>query len=236
MSGVSCAPTPIGGVSSRAQSLSRVPGQVLSGMCFWGKSLSHQSVKIIVQWLGMHLSFRLEPPRYMLLILHRLRDWNRRFMGKVSYTRGRWHKALLFCRVVTAFQAAGQKYYWREPDDREKSHDLTSSVLAGNLTLEDPSEREKEAQVRVPPVHDSRDSPFGWFALTPSSTDISQSAGKTSPDKILIEKSPRRRRCFSKLEKERINQVRKSGACQSCRKKRKKVRSTSSSRSPLNLN
>lgn len=34
---------------------------------------------------------------------------------------------------------------------------------------------------------------------------------------------PRKRRCFSKSEKERINQVRKASACQACKKKHKKV-------------
>lgn len=34
---------------------------------------------------------------------------------------------------------------------------------------------------------------------------------------------PRRRRCFSKSEKEEINMVRKKGACATCRKKHRKV-------------
>lgn len=130
--------------------------------------------------------------------------------------------------MISAFQAAGQKHAWRHPEQGGKSHDLTSPLLASSLTLEDPLERRKEAHVQILPVHDYRESAFGCFALTPSSTDISQSAGEISPAKTLIEKRPRRRRCFSKQEKERINQVRKTGACQSCRRKRRKVRSKSS--------
>lgn len=57
-SGVSCVPTPIGRVSSRAQLWSQALGQALSGMCFWGKSWLRLSTKIIVQWPGMHLYFR----------------------------------------------------------------------------------------------------------------------------------------------------------------------------------
>lgn len=152
-----------------------------------------------------------------------MRDWNRRCVEKsISYARGRWYRALLLCRVVSAFQAAGQKHSWRHPDEGVKSHDLGSPGLASNLTLEDRLGRGKESHVRILPVHDSGDSLFGCFALTPSSTDISQSAGKPSHDKILVEKKPRRRRCFSKQEKERISQVRKTGACPSCRRKRRK--------------
>lgn len=47
--GVFYAPTPIDGVSSRAQSKSQVLGQALSGMYFWGGNWWHQSVQIIVQ-------------------------------------------------------------------------------------------------------------------------------------------------------------------------------------------
>lgn len=35
---------------------------------------------------------------------------------------------------------------------------------------------------------------------------------------------PRKRRCFSKSEKERINEVRKVGACPACKKQHKKVK------------
>ena len=171
----------------------------------------------------------------MLLILHRLRDWNRRCMEQtISYTRRRWYRALLLCRVVSAFQAAGQKHYWRHPGEGGKSHDLSVPVLAGNLKFEDPLGREK-TQVQVLTMPDPGDSPFGCFALTATSTDVSQPNGKSSRGKILVEKKPRQRRCFSKQEKERINQVRKTGACQSCRRKRRKVRSRSSTSSASNL-
>lgn len=184
----------------------------------------------------MHLSFGSVIPRYILLILHRLRDWNRQCVEKtISHARGRWYRALLLCRVVSAFQAAGQKQGWGHLDEGTKSHDLRSPVLASNSSLEDQLERKKETHVQILPAHDFGDSPFGCFALTPANTDISQSAGKTSSSKTLIEKKPRRRRCFSKQEKERINQVRKRGACQSCRRKRRKVRSKISTSSTSNL-
>lgn len=163
-------------------------------------------------------------------------DWNMRCVEKsMSHARGRWYRGFLLCRVVSAFQSAGQKNDWSHPVEGGKSHDLNSLVLSRNVPLEDRLEREKEIQVQFSPFHDSRDSSFGCFALTPSSTEISQSVGKTSPGKPPIEKKPRRRRCFSKQEKERINQVRKTGACQSCRRKRRKVRSESSTSSPSNL-
>lgn len=152
----------------------------------------------------------------------------------MSHARGRWYRAFILCRVLSAFQSAGQKNDWSHPEDG-KSHNLNSLVMAKSFPLEDPLEGEKEIQAQFSPFHDSRDSSFGCFALTPSSTVISQSVGKTSPGKTMIEKKPRRRRCFSKQEKERINQVRKTGACQSCRRKRRKVRSESSTSSPSNL-
>lgn len=162
----------------------------------------------------------------MLLISHRLREWNRRFGEKTDfYVRGRWYRALLLCRVISAFQAAGLNHGRRNSEHCGNSDELISPAPASNMTREDPMEREKETLVQILSVQDHGDSPFGCFALTPSSTDISQSAGTTSPSKTLIEKQPRRRRCFSKQEKERINQVRKTGACQSCRRKRRKVRS-----------
>lgn len=152
----------------------------------------------------------------------------------MSHARGRWYRAFLLCRVLSAFHSAGQKNDWSHPEDG-KSSNLSSLVLAKSFPLEDLQKREKEIQVQFSPFHDSRDSSFGCFALTPSSTDIPQSVGKTSRERTMAEKKPRRRRCFSKQEKERINQVRKTGACQSCRRKRRKVRLEISTSSPLNL-